>query len=233
MQSLPASIFSKTEPDERLPLLKNLALQKTILHCKSVGSDDLYTLKTLKVDLDRYLICDKQAENIPFTGTEKVIISFSINSDKYFTQSTITPSSVGSTWTLDGQNDIFKLQRRQHYRVTIPPAYKSKAVFRDPKNDSKICTGVISDISSGGCMVLLEKPSLFKINETPFIDIYIGRRDAITLTAEIRSVRKVNSPSEQQALGIMFKSVSSLTESKIFAITMELHRELIGKVGSS
>ncbi len=233
MRSLPTSIFSQIEPDQRLPLLKNLVLQKVVFHCKCVGSDDLYTLKPTKVDLERYLICEKQAETIPVTGTEKVIICFNINSDKYFIQSSITPSVNGQTWNIDGQNDIFKLQRRQHYRVNIPPAYKSKAVFRDPKSDSKICTGVISDISSGGCKVLLDKPSLLKVDETPFIDIYIGRRDAITLTAEIRSVRSVTDPLGQQALGIMFKSVSSLTESKIFAITMELHRELVGKVGIS
>ncbi len=209
-----------------------MVLQKIILNCKCLGSDDLYSLKPIKIEGDRYLICERQAEAIPVTGTENVIICFNINSDKYFIQSTITPSAQGQSWIIDGLNDIFKLQRRQHYRVNIPPAYKSKAVFRDPKSDSKICSGIISDISSGGCKVLLDKPSLLEINQTPFIDIYIGRRDAITLVADIRSVRTLTDPLGKQALGVMFKSVSSLTESKIFAITMELHRELVGKVGT-
>jgi c-di-GMP-binding flagellar brake protein YcgR len=185
----------------------------------------------MKWEKERYLVCAKGEDIIPITGEERVIICFTVNAEKYFIQSKINPAGDGKWWRIDGFSDLFKLQRRQAFRIRIPLAYKTKATIKD-LNDKVVCTGVIVDISSGGCKVIVDGSSKLQGGEIQNIELIIGRRDSISVSGEIRHVRKIESPKIQDQLGVMFKSVSSILESKLFAITMELHRELAGKVGT-
>ena len=230
MQQLPSAIFSKITDEQRKVLIKILVEKKTAFQCKCAAKESLYTLRPIKVQDGRYLICEKDKEPIPVTGDERVVICFDIDIDKYFMLSSITPSADGQWWRIDSSFDMFKLQRRETFRINIPPTYKSKAVFKDLISDKIISTGIMTDISSGGCKVLVDTTSTLKENKQAKLDIYIGRRDPISVIAEVRSIKKGAGSADQDSLGIMFRSVNSTAESKLFAITMELHRELTGKI---
>lgn len=229
MLHLPNAIFALISPEQRQALLPDLINKKISLLCKSAANEGLYTLNPFNLEDGQFLICEKGNEPIPFTGLEKVIVSFDFNDEKYFMYTSVLPLA-NSLWKMEAKLDVFKLQRRQSFRINIPPTYKSKAVFKDPRTEKEISVGVLTDISSGGCKVLVEGFSTLTSQQAPLIEIFIGRRDPITLACEVRHVQKITDPRPQESLGIMFKTVSSLVETKLFAITMELHRELTGKV---
>ena len=230
MQSLPSAIFAEITPSQQKALVASLVKNKISFDCKCSSDESIYILIPVKIQDDRYIYCEKSTDPIPLSGQERVIICFDVGVEKYFMQATIVPTADSNLWKIDSQTTIFKLQRRQSFRISIPSIYKSKAILRSSETNQQLCVGVLTDISSGGCKVLVEGSSLLKGGEMPLIDIYIGRRDPITLSCEIRNVIKLSDPHAQDSLGIMFRLVNSATESKLFAITLELHRELIGKI---
>lgn len=206
-----------------------LVTRKVPILCKN-NANDFFQIQPLKWEKEKYLLCEAPpgAENIRYEGN--LICSFNIEAEKYFFQSLVNISEDGRWWRIDGMVDTFKLQRRQAYRIRIPDGYKTKCILRLPHETKNFSEGVILDISSGGCKLQIPGHSALKNGQVMNLQLLFSRREPLELIGEIRHVQKVTEPKPHENLGVMFRSVNSMLESQLFAITMELHRELAGKV---
>jgi c-di-GMP-binding flagellar brake protein YcgR len=164
---------------------------------------------------------------------EKVIFSFTVDNEKYFFQSQLYTAKDENFWEINAEMDLYKLQRRDSYRIKIPPTIKTVVLVKTGGEENAFATGHLTDLSVGGCKVSL--PGIFPIiaGQNVSLDITVPRRPTFSVIGEIRHIRKIAHPNPQQSLGIKFRDVTSTLESKLFSITLELHRDLNQKVSNS
>lgn len=225
------NIFTKiSDEKQKNQLYEALLARKGDLICKGQG-DDL-----LKLQVKRYsgsvLRCMLDSSSKPPSLVkDKVICSFTLDTEKYFFYS-ILHQLEESIYELNTGSDLYKLQRRQSYRIRIPPSYKTKvsiSVLDSP--NAKAMEGTVIDISTGGSKVVMpfDQPA-YQLEQNITAQFNIGPREPISVQAKIRHVKPEAKPKPHQQLGLQFEFVSPALETKLFAVTMELHRELFAKI---
>ena len=161
---------------------------------------------------------------------KSVIASFNLGGDKYFFQA--VAELEGSEIVFATVFELFHLQRRQNYRVKIPDSYKSHFDVTTINGQKAKLTGILYDISSGGCRAgFKQDSSLIKIDDVLTASVCIGRREPIEVVAHVRHAKPDTQNKEIQVFGLEFKPLSPALENRMFGITMDLHRELFSKMG--
>ncbi len=119
-------------------------IQKNTIECVIKIYDSYW--RTEFVSTDQKFICVEKKNNFKISD-EKIIINFEANSDYYFFKSTVT--SDDSKLVIALPEKIFKLQRRNDFRLTMPnniqPIIKLKN-YPELKAEVK-------DLSMGGCKI--------------------------------------------------------------------------------
>lgn len=221
--------FTKiTAPEEKFKLLSDLALAGGEILCKG-QTDTIYKLKTTKFS-NQKLTCSTLPDSSKLTLTHEVMIaSFSLGGDKYFFQGEAQLS--GEDIYFDGNFQIFRLQRRQNYRVKIPDSYKAVMSIETVNEQNTKLSAQLYDISSGGCRVTFQSDKItLKADDTLKTRVSIGRRDPMEITAVVRHIAPDPLDKKLSVLGLEFRPLTPSLESKLFAITMDLHRELFSKM---
>lgn len=224
-------IFSKVSADERMRLFKDLANVRGEVTCKGEG-DEVYRLTVERATAKMELQC-----SVPFGLTspkkEKDLLgNFFLGGERYFFK---TPVKVdGDVVVLRMDADLFHLQRRQNYRIKIPENYQATLLISAVNRGVVKLTGQLSDLSSGGCRVVLTAG-------TPMLEpgdiieghVVIGKRDSLEIEGTIRHHKVEKGASlTKQVFGVEFKPLSSLLEGRLFAITMDLHREFFSRLNT-
>ncbi len=222
-------IFAKLSEQQKKALLEKLAKLKGLLFCKT-GKDLMIRVKVHRFDKSKILTCEKIEQFYPPPADEKMVMSFTIENEKYFFQSCLTATEDDKLWEVSAETELFKLQRRDSFRIRIPDSIKTTAILKTSDTNQAFASGSVIDLSSGGCKIQL--PGIFPVipGQTVNFEMTIGRRHPFNVAGEIRHVKKIAEPKPQQTLGVMFRDMSAILESKLFTITMELHRETLGKV---
>lgn len=220
-------IFAKMSDQQRKVMLENLAKLKGFIYCKT-GKDVMIRLRVRRFEKTQLLVCEKM-ESFASPGDERLTMSFSIDNEKYFFQAKLAATEDENFWEINGNTDLYKLQRRDSFRIRIPGAIKATAILKNTDTKLVFATGNVVDLSGGGCKIHL--PGIFPVIPGQIIqcEMTIGRRHPLNVVGEIRHIKKVSDPKPTQTLGVMFRDTTALIESKIFTITMELHREFLGK----
>lgn len=217
-------IFSKISEQQKIKLFERLAKSKGFLFCK-MANDSMFKVKAYKLAKEKHLVCEKIEDFEEPSVFEKIVMNFTDDSDRYFFYSTLT-SVAARLWEIDITTSVYKLQRRESYRIKIPPALKTTALLKNSTDGSPFASGTLLDLSSTGCKILL--PGIMPVipGQIVTFDITIAKRPAFSVNGEIRHTQKMIEPTPQQTVGVKFKDVTTLLESKLFSITMELHRDL-------
>jgi hypothetical protein len=222
-------IFSKLSADERLRLFKDLANVRGEIVCKG-ERDDVFRLTVERATGKQELQC-----SVPFgfslpNSESDILGNFFIGGERYFFK---TPVRVeGNIVILRMDTEIFHLQRRQNYRIRIPEKYQATLLISSHNKAAIKLSAQLIDLSSGGCRVALAA-SLPILETGDRIDghIVIGKKDSIEIEGTVRHHKLEKSvPTTKQIFGVEFKALSTTIEGKIFAITMELHREFFSKL---
>ena len=222
-------IFSKLSEQQRKTMFDKLAKARGLIYCKT-GKDVMIKLKVYRFEKNQMLVCERVENFQAPSQDEKLVMSFSLENEKYFFQARLQSTEDEKFWEISGDTDLFKLQRRDSFRIRIPNSIKTSAILKNTDTKQAFANGTIGDLSSGGCKVHL--PGIFPVVPGQIVqfEMVIGRRPPFTVLGEIRHIKKISEPKPEQVLGVMFKDMTALLESKLFTITMELHRELIGKM---
>lgn len=231
MSQEPKDIFKRiSDADEREKLAADVARLKPDLLCKAEASEDTFLMEVSRLEKKFHLVCrSRTGAKPPISLPVAVILSFTIGTDRYFMTTNIKDVG-GGYYDVDFSKEFFHLQRRQSYRIRLPdnhPGDLKVAVIGRP--DSGL-TGKLVDISSGGARMLLKHADpVLKMDDKVEGSIVIGRRAPITYEGVVRHVKVESRNPPTQIIGVEFTNLTPLMEGKLFAITMELHRELFAK----
>lgn len=214
-----------SDPQEKLQIFKDLLTRQAVLVCKGSG-ENLFSLLPESIDKNQHLLCHLQPESTPPQADhDNVVVQFNVGAEKYFAYTKI--SRRGQSYELDFAVDLYHVQRRQSYRVRIPVNYKSKIELIKADSGKVISEGEFFDLSGGGLrMILPHDRSLLKEGDRLECLITLGARPPLSLKCLVRHIRIQKKPKQVQVIGLQFTPISTIVENKLFALILELHREL-------
>lgn len=142
--SLEKQFFNPVLENEKKSILE--FIQKNNSDCVIKVFDSFWKTQFLKTSKNNIQILKK---NFIKLDNEKIIVSFESVGDQYFFESKIEDSE--SHITVDIPDQIFKLQRRNDFRVTIPPTIQPIIKLKKyPELKTEI-----RDMSLGGCKIAI------------------------------------------------------------------------------
>lgn len=226
-----SDIFSKVSPDERQRLFKDLAAVRGIITGKGDG-DEVYRLVLERTVANMELQCSISF-GFPSPKKEKdLLVNFFIGGERYFFKTPVRVDADIVILRMDG--DLFHLQRRQNYRIKIPENYQAHLLISKRNKITEKLRGQLYDLSSGGCrVVLMANSPILEPGDHIEGFIQIGRRDTLEIEGTIRHHKLEKAVSvHKQIFGVEFKPLTPLLEGKLFAITMDLHREFFSRLNA-
>lgn len=210
-------------PEEKSKLWSDLAQARTELHCK--GAED--SICRLQVQLfhpkSETLEC-AYSSSVKLKEDEEYLGHFSLGGEKYYFRS--TAKSAQGKVLIPVPTEIYLLQRRQNYRVRIPDGYPAFYNIVLVNEKQQKITGQLVDLSSQGCRVIcrLNAP-IMKIGDTVTGELTIGTKSSIEIKGILRHLKVDESNQLIQTFGIEFTPLPAILENKLFAITMEIHKQ--------
>jgi len=224
-------IFSKVSTDEKLRLFKDLATVRGEVICKG-DSDDIYRLTAERAIGKLELQCSVPFGFVKPEQEKELLGNFFIGGERYFFK---TPVKVNhDVVVLRMDTELFHLQRRQNYRIRIPESYQAQLLITAHNKLRVKLSAQVIDLSSGGCRVSLTASTPLIENEDR-IDGYlvIGKRESLAVECIVRHHKSEKHVTTlKQIFGLEFKELSPQVEGKIFAITLDLHREFFSRLSS-
>lgn len=158
---------------------------------------------------------------------EPITCLFSIKEEVYFFKSFL--NNTNTDYAIDFPADIYQLQRRNDYRVSIPVGLYYASEIRNLNGQSKKIKIEIRDISLGGCQLLINKNSdEFKSGDLIDISIKLDRFEFTQLAMTIKHVKEVESQN-YSLIGASFTDMPGATVSEMQALLMYLDRIHRGK----
>lgn len=150
-------------------------------------------------------------------------VQFNCRDEKYFAQ--VYTQDTGTDFFLVIEGSLFKVQRRQSFRLKLPTDYPMKAeIFEINGHHAKDPVRVL-DLSEGGCSILVSGQMGNIMGAYVGLNVKIGTRPAFTQYGRVRYSR---SDKGQNKLGIQFDKDQKLN-SELFNLTRDLYVELFSK----
>jgi hypothetical protein len=187
-------------PNERRQILDTL-LSSMIKITLKIKHTHQTTFLLKKRNENEYLLNNTIAGSF---RDERISGSFEIQKDKYFFKTSLTTFSDGTSILIP--TDIFKLQRRNNFRVAVPNGvfYSAEILWVNGQYwDKKID---VVDMSLGGCQIHFEQNNLV-VQSGDEIQLRIKMLDLEeeSITGQIKHVVNLTKSGKTQ-LGIEFKN---------------------------
>lgn len=215
-------IFKKlSREDEQIKLFTDLAAAQGEILCKG-KNENLVKLKAVQWHAkSRHVECLLESKENLNNG-EEFLGHFFIGGEKYYFEGVATVYSHGCQFPLP--KEIFHLQRRQNYRARIPLGFQAFFDVTEINSSPTKFQAKLGDLSSQGCR-LIEKDTVasFKKDDTIKGRLLIAKNSAIEITAKVRHVKNEGG---NQIVGVEFQGLTPIQENKLFALTMEIHKEV-------
>ncbi|MEN0057871.1 MAG: PilZ domain-containing protein [Bdellovibrio sp.] len=212
-----------SRPGERLKLWQDLAQAHGEILCKG-KEENICHLRVKNFNIkEQYLECIFDS-SVRMNEGEEYLGHFFLGGEKYYfqAQTKIEQNKV----LIPIPTELYHLQRRQNYRVHVPESYQAFYNILTVNGKPEPINGRLMDLSSQGCRVVyrLDRP-LMKVADHVTGNLVIGKRDPIQIQGVIRHIKADESNSAQQNFGIEFTPLPVIIENKLFAITLEIHKE--------
>lgn len=163
---------------------------------------------------------------------QEVIVTFQVGQEKYFMKTTFHHHDYSGHYLMNLEPALFKLQRRNSFRVQIPGEYMAKVnltLVDDKKVSQKFS---LFDLSGGGFSFEIPSNNQFQIikDQNVECDIEIGGRFKKKFTAVIRHVIQVGSQgSGLKKIGAEFTNLSPSEQQEVVTTVMDIHRDMFSK----
>lgn len=212
------------EESDKVKLWVDLGAAKGEVLCK--GKDDAIC----KVRVSFFNAATECLEGVFETSTtmadgEDYLGHFFLGGEKYYFQT--TARVAGKSISIRIPDELYHLQRRQNYRVRLPEIYPAFYNIIQVNAKPEKISGRLADLSSQGCRVVYRMDTpLMKMNDKVIGQLVIGSRAPIEVHGIVRHIKTHEGSKVVQTFGIEFSPLPSILENKLFAITMEIHKEL-------
>ena len=154
---------------------------------------------------------------------QQIICNFRFKGDQFFFKS--SAHSDEKIIFIDIPDKIFKLQRRNNFRINIPPAMpQSASIVELPNAKVVLCRNV----SLGGCLFSFKTTTPFEIKTNDLVSVSLGLFEFQEKNLECM-VRFVEIKSEVTMLGLQFLELNSEQSSHLQQTLIKIDRYLRGK----
>jgi c-di-GMP-binding flagellar brake protein YcgR len=225
---LSKDIFMRVFDDkDRRDIISELIFERSILSIKGDG-EKLYDLRASEHTINEFIcvFLDKSAE---IKLSKKVTASFKVKGESYFfkSQCLVKEDYV----VLDANFELYKLQRRNQYRIEIPE--RLGATFNATSINDKPSEDIfeMTDVSAGGCKLKMRDahPMFQKLKKGDRVkgELIVPEKIRIELTAEVIYIKeKVNYKNVIKFVGFHFLDTSPAIDRRLFSLTLEIYREV-------
>ena len=206
-------IFQKVKtPEEKTEILQAIVKAQNKISCRVVGTPpEQAFFAVAKVLSQGILTVQAPNERTSVLKSGMIFGEFTKAEDKYLFKAKFTEAAGSIQIDLNG--DIYKLQRRDDFRVRIPSNYKAHLEL-----EGKIFP--IADLSAGGCKVELSGQETFKRGDILVATVHLRGLDPMRMTMEVRHV--IN----KKTLGLKFIKIEEASLHALPGIIMSIYREL-------
>lgn len=222
-------IFKKVAVSERKLLFREIAADKLQLSLKGSEDEGPFHLIAVQIERDETLLCHHTVDSKSVTKGQKVVVNFPFKNERYFFR---TDLSFAAGWAVVNIDvDLFHLQRRANARIDIPRKYEAR--FNILKHGGRVyfVEACVLDISAGGIKIEFKAgvPDL-KVGDKINGALRLGRRRPMDFEVEVRFVQRREHDGEiLQIAGLEFQNVTTVLESRLLSLVMDLQRELFLK----
>lgn len=127
--------------------------------------------------------------------------------------------------------DFFQLQRREDFRLRIPTSFHSQMTITSKNGNPLSYSGNLVDISSGGCRIESHRRNFpVMMNDKVAGEISFLNRPSLEVSGVVRHIAPLPDNPETDLVGIQFQDLSAQSKNRIFALMMDIHRELFSKL---
>lgn len=212
-----------SKEEDKIRLWQDLADAKGEILCK--GKDEnLCNLKALFFNPKTKSLECRFNSNTKLTAREDYLGYIFIGGEKYYFQSTAQFQQEFVAIPLP--KELYHLQRRQNYRVHIPTGYKGSFEINNLRGEIVKTVCDLLDLSSQGCKLgcRASKEGL-QVDDRISGHLLLGNRPPIELAGVVRHVQ-TDTVKNQQIFGVEWAPLSPIVENRLFALTMEIHKEV-------
>lgn len=210
--------------EEKIKLWQDLAQAKAELLCK--GQEDAVCKLRVSLYNPRSLSLECVFESTTtLKPQEEYLGHFFIGGEKYYFQA-VAQVHQGKV-IVPLPQELYHLQRRQNYRVRIPDGYTAYYNIVQVNGGNQKIIGQLADLSSQGCRVIYRMDApLMKVGDQVTGHLVIGKRAPMEIQGIVRHIKVDEGNKVIQTFGIEFTPLPPIMENKLFALTMEIHKEI-------
>ncbi|MCB0394151.1 MAG: PilZ domain-containing protein [Bdellovibrionales bacterium] len=162
---------------------------------------------------------------------EEAIFMFDLGVDKYFLKAKI--KTLGKDKVIvDVKPALFKLQRRESFRISIPEGYPAKIHITDVdglKSDKKL---FLFDLSGGGAGIEIPPTDDFLLaaGQTIKGKILVNKNEH-PISGTIRHIREIGEEGKKfKKIGFQFDEMTEKQQQALFRSVMEIHRDVFSRL---
>lgn len=210
--------------DEKIKLWQDLAQAKGEILCKG-KKDSICKLRIAFYNTKTQSLECEFKSTTQLKHQEEYMGYFFLGGEKYYFQALAHVHDGKVVVSLP--KEIYHLQRRQNYRVRIPEQYPAFFHIIMVNNTPQKIAGALADLSSQGCRVVyrMECP-LMKIGDAVTGLLVVEKRPPIEMQGFVRHIKLEEGNQITQTFGIEFTPLTPVVQNKLFAITLEIHKQL-------
>lgn len=208
---------------DKIKLFKDLALSRGEILCKG-QSENLCRLSVTSFnDKSQHIECESDMPGC-LQNLEEYVGYFFLGGEKYYFQGKV--EAHYGRYSLSLPTELYRLQRRQNYRVKVPEGYQATFTISHVNGKPLNLPTTMADISSQGCRIDIDKKIMMLNTGDKVVGMLkVGNRNPFELSGAVRHAKINELNKSLQNIGIEFTPLSSILENKLFSITLELHKE--------
>lgn len=163
---------------------------------------------------------------------QQVIVTFQVGQEKYFMKTLFEYHDFSSHYKMNLEPALFKLQRRNSFRVQIPSEYLARVNLMSVGDKKVSQKFTMFDLSGGGFAFEIPPNNQFPIERGQEIEgeFDIGGKFKKRFSAIVRHIVVVGSQgSGLKKIGAEFSQLSPSEQQEIINTVMEIHRDMFSK----
>lgn len=220
------NFFKKVAFSEKKKLLKALTEAQEPLLVKGDVEDFPFHLVPIQNEGMDAVLCHLTEDSKNVSDPQNILINFVQGEHRYFMQ-TVLKFRPG--WAVvDTTGDLYQLQRRSSVRIDIPEEFNARFMIRHHGGQSYALEAAVENISAGGIKIRFTgvDPKL-KMGDPMKGTLTVGIKRPIDFDLEVRFVgRKMVDRKVVQTIGLQFKNLERVMETKMLSLIMDIQHEI-------
>lgn len=235
------SPFESARPEETVPLLQSAVVRNSPIQCWSSGQKHSLTTRIVRVNeasgIVSISLSKEGAGGTEFEaalfreGMDELFFSLKLPTDVLFFKGELRKGD-GSYITVRVKQPIFKVQRREAFRLPVSESSPTSVTVKLPSGE--IFEGKVKNISGGGIALGLDDRAIFeRLNqERPLLEISFTLQGiSVVATAHIRHGSEVGSSlvKKYYRLGLEFATIDPKLKTRLSQMVLEESSKFIGR----